>query len=419
MPAAIVPLEEDERIAALYELDVLDTPPEAGTDRIVHLAARLFGAPIAVISLVDRDRQWFKACLGLDACETPREQAFCAHAILSDEALVVPDATRDERFADNPLVLGEPGIRFYCGVPLSVDGGQRIGTLCVIDRVARTATAQQIQDLRSLGDLASDFLKLRRYAHEIDRTNLDLSRSNADLAQFSYAVSHDLRAPLRHISGFLGLLRERLDADLDEESREMFRHIDSASHKMNALVEDLILLCRADAAPEESGAVPVEEGLGDALVLLEGEIRESTADVVVSPLPIVRAARASMTQLFANLIGNAIKYRAPDSPLVVEIEAEARGSEWVISVLDNGIGLSKESCDEVFDIFRRLDPADERGGNGIGLSVCERIVARNGGRIWAEPRESGGTAFRFTVPAAEPDEKGDGAFEDGGCIRVG
>jgi GAF domain-containing protein len=131
LPAPI-PDDDDDRLAALRRLLILDTPPEERFDRIVSFAAREFDVPIVLVSLVDEQRQWFKAVVGLDACETARDISFCGHAITSDEVLVVPDALTDPRFADNPLVLGEPLIRFYAGAPLTLPGGARVGTLCLI-----------------------------------------------------------------------------------------------------------------------------------------------------------------------------------------------------------------------------------------------------------------------------------------------
>ncbi len=165
MPTAPLPLDEDERLVALRGLAVLDTPPEAEFDALVQAAALVCGVPISLVSLVDASRQWFKANHGLaGASETPREQAFCAHAILQDGIFEVADATADPRFADNPLVIGAPDIRFYAGAPLRLADGQAVGTLCVIDRKARTLTATQRQILRHLGDAAARALETRRQA---------------------------------------------------------------------------------------------------------------------------------------------------------------------------------------------------------------------------------------------------------------
>lgn len=151
MKAPEFPSDESDRLEALYGLDLLDTPAEQRFDAVTRTARRLFDVPMALITLVDAERQWFKSRCGLDAEETAREVSFCGHAILDDSALVVPDALDDERFSDNPLVLGEPNIRFYAGHPLRTVGGARVGTLCLLDRRPRTFNDS---DRDALSDLA-------------------------------------------------------------------------------------------------------------------------------------------------------------------------------------------------------------------------------------------------------------------------
>lgn len=154
MQSAPIPADEQQRLEALRALLILDTPPEERFDRIVEFAAAEFDVPIALISLIDENRQWFKARTGLGVCETPRDISFCGHAIHCDKVLVVPDARVDERFVDNPLVLGEPYIRFYAGAPLIMPDGQAIGTLCLIDTRVRHLDATDLSILSSLRDLA-------------------------------------------------------------------------------------------------------------------------------------------------------------------------------------------------------------------------------------------------------------------------
>jgi GAF domain-containing protein len=156
------PADEDARLAALRALDLLDTAPEREFDDIVELARALFGTPIALVSLIDAHRQWFKARAGLDAGETPRDVSFCGHAIHREEALIVPDAALDPRFHDNPLVTGGPQIRFYAGMPLRLPGGHRIGTFCVIGREPRAEFGARETDLLArCARLALDAIALR------------------------------------------------------------------------------------------------------------------------------------------------------------------------------------------------------------------------------------------------------------------
>lgn len=158
MIPAPIPTDEAERLSALRALMLLDTPPEERFDRLVRFAAEQLDTPIAMVSLVDGQRQWFKARVGLDDTESARDVSFCGHAILKEEVFVVEDARSDPRFEDNPLVVGEPHIRFYAGAPLSAPGGHRIGTLCVIDTVPRALSTLELSILEALRCLANEAL---------------------------------------------------------------------------------------------------------------------------------------------------------------------------------------------------------------------------------------------------------------------
>lgn len=182
MLPAPIPDNDDERLSALHALLILDTPPEQRFDRIVEFAAQEFDVPIALISLLDRDRQWFKSRFGLTVCETSRDISFCGHALTGDDILVVPDARVDERFVDNPLVTGDPFIRFYAGAPLIMPSGYVMGTLCLIDRRTRTLDNVERSIMSTLRDLvvreliALDFCG-RKYA-QYDLSAIDKIRAS-------------------------------------------------------------------------------------------------------------------------------------------------------------------------------------------------------------------------------------------------
>ena len=153
MIPAPIPTDDERRLQALHDMLILDTPPEERFDRVVKFAAEEFDMPIVLVSLVDAKRQWFKARVGLDACETGRDVSFCGHAIMQPQILVVEDALQDGRFHDNPLVTGAPHIRFYAGAPLLLPGGETVGTLCMIDRQPRTLDAMDLAIFGSLREL--------------------------------------------------------------------------------------------------------------------------------------------------------------------------------------------------------------------------------------------------------------------------
>lgn len=169
------PANEVERVEVLHRLKLLDSAPEERFDRLTRLAKRLFNVPIALVTLVDKDRQWFKSCVGLDATQTPRDISFCGHAILKDELMLVPDASKDERFHDNPLVTGAPNIRFYAGYPLTVPHGNKLGTLCLIDTRPRELDEEERALLRDLAQMAEQELTAVQIASMDELTLLSIA----------------------------------------------------------------------------------------------------------------------------------------------------------------------------------------------------------------------------------------------------
>jgi GAF domain-containing protein len=182
-PAAAIPKNEIKRLKVLWQYDVLDTVPEEVFDDLTDLAAHICEAPVALISLVDENRQWFKSRVGLSLTETTRDISFCAHAILSDELLLISDASKDPRFRDNPLVTGPQRIRFYAGAPLITPDGHALGTLCVLDKKPRKLRSEQEKALRVLARHVVTQLELRRHARELVEAREDGKRQKSELAR--------------------------------------------------------------------------------------------------------------------------------------------------------------------------------------------------------------------------------------------
>ena len=217
---APLPPDEAQRLDSLLEYAVLDTPVDACLDDLTELAARICEAPIALISLIDENRQWFKSRVGLDATETSRDIAFCAHAIQQKELFIVPDATQDVRFSDNPLVMGQPGIRFYAGAPLITPNGHALGTLCVIDREPRVMNADSQSALRVLSRLVMTQLELRRHTLEVERMRQDSVR----LTDAEHDGRRLLEATERSRLALLSVLEDQKQVEVSlRESEGRFR----------------------------------------------------------------------------------------------------------------------------------------------------------------------------------------------------
>ena len=180
-----IPQDEEARLKTLKSLNILDTPAEERFDRLTRIAKRIFGVPIILVSLVDENRQWFKSRVGLSASETPRDISFCGHAILGDEIFIIPDAAKDDRFADNPLVLDEPYIRFYAGYPLISPDGSKLGTLCIMDHKPRNLSAEDIEILNDLGAIVEREIAAVQLATQDELTNIPNRRGFMIPAQHS------------------------------------------------------------------------------------------------------------------------------------------------------------------------------------------------------------------------------------------
>ena len=229
------------------------------------------------------------------------------------------------------------------------------------------------------------------------RAHQALERTNLDLRQFAYAASHDLRTPLRTISGFAQLLRKKYAGRLDEEASEWIGRVVSGAHRLDRLIEDLLSYARIESQARQFVPVDCRVVLDDAVQLLEAQIRDAGAEITSSPLPTTMGDQGQLVQLFQNLIGNGIKYHGARPPRI-HVSAERKDDAWVFSVADNGIGIEPEQHQRIFEIFRRLHTQQEYPGTGIGLAVCRRVVDRHGGTIWVESEPGKGSTFRFTIP---------------------
>ncbi|QLG61326.1 sensor histidine kinase [Halorarum salinum] len=232
---------------------------------------------------------------------------------------------------------------------------------------------------------------------ELERAIQQVEASNERLEQFAYAASHDLREPLRMVSSYLQLIEGRYGDELDEDGREFVGFAVDGADRMRNMIDGLLAYSRVETKGNPFEPVDLEAVLEDALADLQVMIEERDAEITAGPLPRVRGDATQLRQLLQNLLSNAIEYS--DERPRVDVSAERQGSEWEISVRDEGIGIDPADQTRIFEIFRRLHAVDEYSGSGIGLALCQRIVERHGGRIRVESTPGDGSTFSFTVPA--------------------
>jgi signal transduction histidine kinase len=247
-------------------------------------------------------------------------------------------------------------------------------------------------------------LRLRRQAEtDLAHKAEELTRSNAELEQFAYIASHDLQEPLRMVAAYTQLIAERYRGKLDENADKYIGYACEGALRMQTLIQDLLAFSRVGRAAAVAGPVNCDAAMDGVLLTLGPAIQESGAKVTYAPLPEVWADASQITQVFQNLIGNAIKFRGTESP-EVSVQAERVGPDWLFSVSDNGIGIAPENAENIFIAFQRLHTRTEYPGNGIGLAICTKIIERNGGKIWVEANPGHGCIFKFTLPFHSPRE---------------
>jgi PAS domain S-box-containing protein len=236
----------------------------------------------------------------------------------------------------------------------------------------------------------------------------DLARSNAELEQFAYVASHDLRQPLRMVTSYLGLIEKRLGDAIDEDMKQFLWFAIDGAKRMDRLIQDLLEYSRAGRDQGALEPLALADILREALIILDAVIVESGAQIrLPDSLPQVMGNRSELTRLFQNLLGNAVKYRSPDRPPVIELTCRPDGDDWLIGVKDNGIGIAPKDQERAFAIFQRLVSAKQYEGTGIGLAVCRKVVEHHGGRIWLESELDQGCTFLLTLPRLPADPGAD------------
>ena len=379
-----------------------DLGPQPGQLRLLHVEDNQLDAELVVQALR-------KGGFSISAVVVQEEAEFERELRLQRPDVVIADYNLPQWKGMEALeVLRREGL----DIPLILVSGA-LGDITAVDCIKQGATDYVLKDnLARLPEAVrralqeKRVLRLRRQAEEdLARKAEELARSNADLEQFAYVASHDLQEPLRMVAAYTQLLAERYRGRLDENADKFIGYASEGALRMQSLIQDLLAFSRVGR--NGSGCVDCNAVMEEVLVSLGSAIQESGAVITHASLPEVWANRTQMAQVLQNLIGNAIKFRGKEPP-VISVQAEKTGQHWLFSVSDNGIGIAPEYAENIFVVFQRLHARTEYPGNGIGLAICKKIIERNGGKIWVEAQAghgSGhGSVFKFTMPC-DPAEK--------------
>ena len=378
----------------------------------------------------------------LDAIRHGRVDALVIEGTSGDEIYTLSGADRPyrimvEEMHEGALVLRKDAVILYCNRQLAgmvrtspdkvlgtafldwlVEPGrgefpslleQCVGKACRTEVCLRAADGTAVPVALALNPLPVDAVQLisviamdltERKQHEarIQQRTVELAAVNRELEAFSYSVSHDLRAPLRHITGFIQMLQDHAAASHDEQSRRYMRLIRESADQMSALIDDLLVLSKIGRATMNQTDVDMRQLVDQGLEELTEETRGRTIHWRIGPLPHVRGDRSLLRTVLVNLLSNAIKYTRPRNPAVIEIGGREQEAEAVWYVRDNGVGFDMRFVHKLFGVFQRLHTEEEFEGTGIGLASVRRVIERHGGRTWAEGVIDGGAAFYFSLP---------------------
>lgn len=387
---------EKDRIRVLKELDILDTIEEDAYDDLTYLAAQLCDAPIALVSLIDEDRQWFKSHHGLDARETPRDIAFCAHAIHGDDIFIVEDSDNDQRFHDNPLATDAPHVKFYAGKPLYIEGKYPVGTLCVIDNHARELTDEQRKSLEVLARQVVTQLELRLKLKQLKM--LDHTKD-----EFISMVSHELRTPLTSIVGSLALLAHSMQDQLGQDAARMVDIAHRNGERLINIVNDILDVAKIDAGKFELvlSMVNLNDMIADAIESNMMYVKRCHCRVE-SDLDATKGLELSIDkervfQVMNNLISNAAKFTKDNDTIIIKTTVD---DEFVmISVIDHGPGIVADSHEDVFQRFvQSFSKVNQKlPGTGLGLNLCKYIIEKHNGVIDFKSEQGVATEFYFKL----------------------
>jgi signal transduction histidine kinase len=387
-----IPVNENIRLADLYQYNILDTPAEEEFDHLVKLASHICSVPISLISLIDAERQWFKARLGITEAETPRDTSFCSHGILNGDLFMVPDAANDNRFADNPMVTGSHGIRFYAGVPLTSQDGNNLGMLCVKDTIPRNLTTDQQEALVMLGKQVVKQLEMRLKNQELERITQAQRRIISIMA-------HDVRSPLGSIVSLFKLYQNKM---IDPDRFDNFLNVSSTQlHSTMSLLENLVAWGNIQLQPQglATGTILLKDVVDKVFTELTGQtnLKENRLVNRVNESVHLTMDENVLSFILRNLLTNANKFTDKGSITVEGFNIEKK---VIIHVTDTGIGMPATMCERLFlskEKFSRRGTQNE-SGSGLGLVLIKEFVEKARGSIAVKSTEGQGSQFIIDIP---------------------
>ena len=394
--------EEEDRLTALLNFDILDTDFEKEYDDIVKLTSYICKTPITLISLVDLNRQWFKAKVGLNVRETPRDVAFCSYAIEMEDILIVKDTHKDFRFSDNPLVKGDPKIRFYAGAQLRTSDGHALGTLCAIDREPRELSQDQIDALKTLADQVVARFELRKLYKDLQNQAKELHELNKTKDRIFSIVSHDLRAPFNNILGFSEILKKDINELSKDEIREINDNIADSANSTYDLVNSLLnwSMLRFEKSEIPKSNIVLSQLFDNIFTIVSGDLYKKKITVIYNFDKDIKihSVYQVLFSAFQNLLTNAIKYTPFGGSISIEIVKFTKSVKVIIK--DSGIGMSLSKIEAILNNEKNNSEVGTSGeeGNGLGFSIAKDFIRESGGTMKISSQTGIGTSVEVNLP---------------------
>lgn len=409
---------EKERLQALKEFNVLDTESESDFDDITLLASQICHTPIALVSLIDENRQWFKSKQGLTAKETPRDISFCGHAIHENKVFIVNDSLKDDRFIDNPLATGSPFVRFYAGAPLVTKSGHAIGTLCVIHNQPYELSDKQIQSLESLSrvivnllELRKSNLKMKNYISLQDELNkliqdqqLMIAQSSkmASLGEMAGGIAHEINNPLAIIQGnsarILKLFQEGLAHSQLDEVIKCSDKIEKTTERIAKIIDGLKQFSR-DGSYDPMEVTSIRKIINDTLPFCESKLANHKINLRINDFPesyTIDCRPVQISQVILNLISNAADAIQNKNEKWIQIFVTPLENQiFQISVTDCGSGIPVDIANKIMQPFFTTKGVGK--GTGLGLSISKGIIESHNGRFYLD-HDSAYTKFVIEIP---------------------
>lgn len=393
-----LPKNEDLRLEALESYQIFDTESEKEFDDIASLASVICQAPIALITFIDEKRQSFKSHHGTDMTENERELSFCTHAIASsDDIMIVPDASKDSRFTQNPVVTGSAKITFYAGVPLINEDGYALGTLCVFDQQTHSLSQIQVNALKTLAKQIVDKLELRRKIKVLEKTNQELLNSNVLIQKFASMAAHDIKNPLSSILLSSEALRKRYESLKFDGCLKLIDLNISSTKSLLGLVDEMLAYSKS---PSSLLVNKQQFSLNNLVrkVIAMLIIPENMEIILPEEKHELYLSVIAFDQIMINLISNAIRYNDKEKG-IISIRFEQDETFYRFEIEDNGPGIPQEFHERIFENNFTLKKEDRnhKKGTGIGLSTVKDLITALKGTINVRSVMDQGTTFSFAI----------------------